>query len=235
MELSKLGVTFGEYRTLEDWGLKWTALKIEGAKPKTHKVDIPGRQVPLDVTEKEEGGLLYENRKINLEFSCYRVYPSGMQPKDSQISNLIAGRDMTIILGTEPDCSWKGRVFVESSISPENYGVLLVNMEIDAEPYRHWSGDLWPWDSFSFVDGVVPAQNVPVDGSTDIVLPAMYRPGTPKVIPSTAMTITCNGKTWNLAAGKAVTLTGVEVFKEDVTIHVSGTGQLSVVLSGETL
>ena len=53
MELSKLGVTFGEYRTLEDWGLKWTALKIEGAKPKTHKVDIPGRLLPLDVTEKE--------------------------------------------------------------------------------------------------------------------------------------------------------------------------------------
>lgn len=235
MDLSRLGVSFDQYHTLRDWGLKWVDLKISGAKAKTKAIEIPGRKVPIDATEAEFGRLTFENRTISLDFLHPRVFPAGMQPKDSQIANLISGQRVKIVLDTEPDCYWLGRPFVESSVDPARFGSLSVHMDIDVEPYRHWSGDLWPWGSFSFVDGVVPTQSVDISGSKTITLPAMYRPGTPKVVTDSAMTFQSGTKNWTTTPNQALTLSDITVFKDNVSLQVSGTGTLSIVLFGETL
>lgn len=234
MELGKLGVSFDAYHTRRDFGLRWLDMDITGARAKTAMIEIPGRRTPIDASEAAYGGLTYSNRKITLKFVRPHTPPYAFQPYDSKIENFISGQRMKVILDTEPDCYWIGRASVQSEINAGAYGIMSVTVTIEAEPYRHWSGDLWPWDSFSFVDGIVPMQKAEVSGSKTLKLPAMYRPGTPKVLSDAAMAITCGEKSWTTEANKAFEIP-LEVFKEDVTLSITGTGTISIVLSGETL
>ena len=51
IESAKKGVKFNDLHSFHDFGLILTSLDTGEPEPKTHYIEIPGRQNPLDITE----------------------------------------------------------------------------------------------------------------------------------------------------------------------------------------
>lgn len=235
MKKRRFGASFNDtYHTVRDWGLICTDQDISGPEAQTKYINIPGRKTSLDVTE-YAGSLTYKPRKLTLTY-VKRISPMMFQPLTSAIGNAIAGKKMKIRLDTEPDCYWIGRSDVDAE-SNDHGCEAEITVKCEVEPYRYWGGDKWPWDSFSFVDGVVPImKNVEVSGSKTITLPAMYRPGHPAITVKSGQGLTVSGPGINSTPlGTDPVTLPLEVYRTDKTITLTGSGTVDIVLSGETL
>lgn len=114
-----LGVTLNGNHTGTEWGLHWTSCDISEPVPITSYVDIPGRKTKLDATESLFGSVTFENRTITLGFWAKTTWAQWMA-LTSKIQTAIGGRWCKIVLDTEPDKYWMGRVTVSSSMSADN-------------------------------------------------------------------------------------------------------------------
>lgn len=134
--MSKLGVSFDGTHTLRAWGLHWSDYSISAPTARTNIVDIPGAKVRLDLTEALYGKATYDNRTITMDF-WIDTDRKGWMTLTSKIQNAIGGRRCKIVLDTDPDYYWQGRVTVDSTMSSDSPRLAFFTITADVEPYKY--------------------------------------------------------------------------------------------------
>ena len=125
---------FEKFHTYQDWGFILVSRPDTGTPvPRTYKVEIPGADGDLDLTEATTGEVKYGNRQMNFKLRAMIPLEEQEQLK-SDIYNAIHGRKMAIYLDEDPDHYYTGRVEVKSF----KRSCCKVDMEItvDAEPFK---------------------------------------------------------------------------------------------------
>ena len=128
------GVTFDNVHSYNAWRLMLkSAPEISPPEPKTYYVDILGAHGQMDLSEALAGKVLYNNRKIKLEF----IYAEGRNEWTfiyyGQILNELHGKVKTIKFDDDPFSTYKGRVTVGT---PDVYkGCITLPVTVECEPF----------------------------------------------------------------------------------------------------
>lgn len=169
--------------TWKDWKIVPTSRPVfRPPAVKTVKVDIPGADGILDMTESLTGEVHYNNRTGSIEFQVenknnwYDVY--------SEIMDYLHGQQMRAILDDDFAYYYNGRFSVNEWRS-EQYRSKIV-IDYDVEPYKYEifsSLEDWEWDSFNFETGIIREyKELIVDEMLVFDIEGSRRPVLPKII-----------------------------------------------------
>ena len=216
----------------EGWDLVLTGFTIEDAQARKYQVQVPGRDGVLDLSD-ALGGVYYENREIEMRFSCVNYVAERFHLLASTMRNAIDGRTVRVIFSDDQAYFWRGRPQVTAEWRGR-FSTIVVSMS--AEPFKYSttsSYEPWLWDSFNFVTGVITQQSdIALTGSTvTLTLPIDHARGKPTLWLNTgsAQAKLSTDKNWHTLKG------GANVFPEirqsadsAVTLMLNGTGSVGV-------
>lgn len=215
------------YNSAEDWNLVLNGFTISDAEARKFAVSVPGRDGALDLSD-ALGGVYYENRKIEVRFTCVNYVAERFHLLASVVRNALDGKVARVIFSDDLAFFWRGRPQVSAEWGGMNYSKLTVSL--DAEPYKLnvvSSYDAWRWDSFNFVNGVITqASDIELSGSTEsITLPKDPARGKPTLWLNTgsARARLSGEQTWHTLKA------GANVFPE---IRMSATAESTLILNG---
>lgn len=126
------GTTFGEWHSHRDLGLIQQSVDVQPAPPKLNLVDVPGADGSKDLSTQPAGRVVFGDRTITWTFA---LYPGdNWAAKHRQVSNLLNGLACEIVLDTDPDYYYQGRL----SVSQYRLEGLLRQITIEAvcRPYK---------------------------------------------------------------------------------------------------
>ena len=169
-----IGVTFGDKHTWRDWGLKWLGCELPMPEPRTISVEVPGLDGVLDYTQALTDEACLANREIVLTFDRMDADLASWQRVYSQIAAACHGKKLRIILDTDPDYYYYGRVSL--SASKESERVSQVVFTVDADPYKELS----------------------VSGSRTVTCIGVQRPVIPVFYCSAAMSVSFGGQSYQI-------------------------------------
>lgn len=204
------GVTFGDLHSKRDFGLLLESKEIGSPTVKTEKIDIPGADGVLDMTD-FFGGPKYEN--VTHKFDFILSDRNSLLSVFTAVKNAIHGKKVRIILDDDPSFFYMGRCFVSSFTSSKGIGTISV--ECDCEPWKYKAAET-----------VVTKT---VSGSARITLNNSRRHVVPKVKITSSGSIRLTYQTvnvWNLAAGE-YTLPDLELVEGENIVDASGTGSVT--------
>ncbi len=126
------GVKFGDIHTSE-FGIYLSSVSIGEATVKEHRLDIPGANGTLDLTD-FFGSIAYENRKITLKFT-FPQHNDELLSVYSSFQQAVHGKHFdSIILDDDSEHHYVGRV----SVGTLKKGVIsAVTVECECEPYKY--------------------------------------------------------------------------------------------------
>ena len=117
-----------------DWHLVPTSRPvIAPPKKKTTRVDIPGADGVLDLSEVVSGKPTYNNRTGTIEF----LVQNGFKPwaeMYSTVMNYLNGTKKKMILNDDPDYYYEGTIIVSNWVSEQHYSKITI--EYDLYPYK---------------------------------------------------------------------------------------------------
>ena len=234
-----LGVTIivgdKKIHTFNDWKLKWFEINISSPEPKKYTVDIPGRDGYLDLTESLMGDVKYNNRIITLNFEIDGDYFE-WATISSMINDFCHGQKAKIILDTDFNYYWEGRITLSSTKEEYSFGEL--ELTIDADPYKYEkinSLENWEWDEFSFVDGIIREyKDLEVNGTLNLIIAGRRKKIYPYITCSSAMDVIFKDKLYNLKKGTTQVL-GIALVEGENILTFSGNGTVSVEYRGGSL
>lgn len=147
----------GGFHTARDWGLYWTDFDLTAPEVETKYVTVPGRHGVLDLSEALTGSVVYHNRTLSASFAVPCTMPNWHQ-RYSDIVSAIHGKNVSIVLDTDPDYYYHGRCTVSSIRETAVHSTFSIT--VDVAPYKytcrmHTLSD-WLWDPFDFVSGILP-------------------------------------------------------------------------------
>lgn len=150
-----LGELYTAMNTWADWKLIPSSRPfVEMPPPKTEYVDLPGRLLPLDLSEALVGHLLYGTRTGEWEFYVTNDYPgyNWATLRDSMAS-YIHGKRHRVILEDDPFWYYEGRLTFDWETG-SNWS--MVNIGYDLGPFKR--------------ELILPAayQNIRVSDSTNV-------------------------------------------------------------------
>ena len=184
-----------KFNTYKDFYLVPTSLPVISAPGvKTNTIDIPGANGSIDLTESLTPYPVYKNRTGSLEFAVlndrreyYEMYKNihNMNSKNaisgshawtllySDIMNKLHGRKVRLYLvDDDPEWYYEGRIAVNSWKTSNDGKWPIVTLDYELYPYKlsiktsiESSNARWLWNPFSFIDGVIPRDEV-IDGET---------------------------------------------------------------------
>ncbi len=196
-----MNVTIGEKKTYDDWGLLLQSLVISMPEAKISQVDIPGADGVIDLTE-AMGTVKYNNRDLQMTFDV-KGDPENWHSLTSQIGDYLHGKRLKIILDTDPDYYYIGRLALNSEKS--NYLINRITITGNMEPYKYElfsSLEDWLWDSFDFETGVIREyKDLVVNGSLTVDVPGTRKEVIPTITASAAMQVEWKGIRYDLLAG----------------------------------
>lgn len=128
-----LGLTIGEKHTYYDFDLRLLTFKVSLPEPVTNKVEIPGMNGDLDLSEALTGEIVYKNRTLTAEFIMEEQDEAELQRRMNSINNLLHGITHAIIPDMDSVYEYKGRVIV--SFAPMGC-YQLVTVTADVFPYK---------------------------------------------------------------------------------------------------
>lgn len=201
------GITFGNLHSFDDLDLILTSKEIGSPEVKENKIDIPGADSELDLTE-FFGEAKYSNVKHKFEFSTI-VPASEFLSLFSTIKNSLHGKKMRIILDGDPHFYYVGRLHVSSFKNDKNIG--QISIEADCEPYK-----------YKLEKTVVQAT---IANSATATLTNSRKRAVPEVKIETtgSIRIEYQGNIWDLGAG-SYTLPELELVEGANTVTLTGTG-----------
>lgn len=231
-------ITFGDKNTFDDWHLIPTSRPIIAPPPfRSHTEDIPGGFGSLDLSEALTGYPLYDNRTGSLEFAVVNDRWPDWSLAYQTILNYLHGRRMKMILEDDPSYYYIGRFTVDDWDSGENYSTITINY--DLYPYKKQlvsTSEQWVWNSFDFDYGYIAEYfNLTVNGSLSVTVKACGEPTVPVITSTASMTVTVNGKTYNLSAGRNYITSLVAPPNTDTTYKFTGNGTISIDYRGGVL
>lgn len=207
------GIRFGVYHSYNDLNLILTAKEMGAPAVKTQKIDIPGADGTLDLTD-FFGEPKYEDVTHRFDFST-TVPQEEFITLFSRIKNAIHGRKMRVILDDDPLFFWMGRCHVSKFTNEKGIGT--ISIECDCEPYKYKT------------EHTVISQVV--SGTHTVTLTNSRKRAVPEVqIYTTAGSIRIehNGNRWNLGNG-SFTLPELELVHGANTVTVTGNGTVTFV------
>lgn len=128
------GISFGDTHSYYDLNLILSEVKIPPAKPKTTYVDVPGADGSLDLTE-ANGEVRYSDRECTFLFTVHPLDSSTWEEKQTEVSNLLNGRDFKITLDKDDEFYYQGRCTVSGYASDKNVKQITVAAKV--KPYKY--------------------------------------------------------------------------------------------------
>lgn len=134
------GITFNNIHSFRNLNLLLSKAEIPPATPKTNYVDVPGSDIPLDLTE-ALGKVHYSPRECKFTFT---MNPSGglsegaFEAKKKEVSNALNGLACTITLDKDPDYFYKGRCSVDEYLSDKKIRQFVIKATV--HPYKYKNG-----------------------------------------------------------------------------------------------
>ncbi len=205
------GITFGSLHSYRDLRLILESKEMGAPEVKVNKVDIPGADSSLDLTD-FFGEVKYDDVKHKFQFTS-------IEPQDtflsqfSTIKNAIHGKKVRIILDDDPSFFYLGRCFVSSFTNAKGIGT--VSVECECEPYK-----------YRLAKTTVTKA---VNGTESITLTNGRKRAVPEVSIDTSDNITIvfgSSNVWALSRG-SYTLPELELKEGDNTVTVTGTGTIA--------
>lgn len=227
-----IGVTFGDKHSFDDFGIYLTSKTINPPEPQTNTISVPLRDGSIDLTESLTNDVKYNDRKIDMTFSV--VHPMEQwSDKVSEIENYLHGKRMKVVFDDDANYYYIGRLKVNEWSSQKSIGKLVI--ECVADPYKYDIQDDWLWDSFDFENGYISeSENIPVSGSTTVVIVGKRKKTYPTITASSAMTVAYNGATYNLTEG-INKLYDMILDEGENTLTFSGSGSVLIEYTGGSL
>lgn len=224
-----MDIIFGTYDAEKDLGLSLLDVDIGSPDVKEELIDIPGSNGVIDHTEATTGYPTYKNVKHKLTFDFVNKNYQVWQSQAGYIKDLLHGKKMRVYFG-EGSWYYYGRISVASEKVNSKYGKLEI--ELDAYPYRisdKSSLEPWLWDPFNFeTDYVTEAfADVVINGTREVKVVGSAMPVEPVFVCSSPMTVTFNGGTYSLPAGRSST-PDIQILQGDNIFTFSGTGTVSI-------
>lgn len=175
---------------------------VQPPEPKTFFQDIPGADGSLDLSTAISGHLVYNRRKITLNFGC--GYEMEKWPGIfSEILRLFHGKEGHLIFDEDPNYYYTGRMIVSKYSRTQTLGTFTI--ALDADPYKYElfaSDEDWLWDLFSFDDGIIREyKDIPVSDSYTLTIPGTERWVVPEITVTSDMTVDFDGGTYELKTG----------------------------------
>ena len=226
-----IGVTFGDKHSFDDFGIYLTSKTINPPEPQTNTISVPLRDGSIDLTESLTNDVKYNDRKIDMTFSV--VHPMEQwSDKVSEIENYLHGKRMKVVFDDDANYYYIGRLKV-NEWSQKSIGKLVI--ECVADPYKYDIQDDWLWDSFDFENGYISeSENIPVSGSTTVVIVGKRKKTYPTITASSAMSVAYNGATYNLTEG-INKLYDMILDEGENTLTFSGSGSVLIEYTGGSL
>lgn len=227
-----IGVTFGDKHSFDDFGIYLTSKTINPPEPQTNTISVPFRDGSIDLTESLTNDVKYNDRKIDMTFSV--VHPMEQwSDKVSEIENYLHGKRMKVVFDDDANYYYIGRLKVNEWSSQKSIGKLVI--ECVADPYKYDIQDDWLWDSFDFENGYISeSENIPVSGSTTVVIVGKRKKTYPTITASSAMSVAYNGATYNLTEG-INKLYDMILDEGENTLTFSGSGSVLIEYTGGSL
>lgn len=227
-----IGVTFGDKHSFDDFGIYLTSKTINPPEPQTNTISVPLRDGSIDLTESLTNDVKYNDRKIDMTFSV--VHPMEQwSDKVSEIENYLHGKRMKVVFDDDANYYYIGRLKVNEWSSQKSIGKLVI--ECVADPYKYDIQDDWLWDSFDFENGYISeSENIPVSGSTTVVIVGKRKKTYPTITASSAMPVAYNGATYNLTEG-INKLYDMILDEGENTLTFSGSGSVLIEYTGGSL
>ena len=200
----------GEKSAYYDWDIVLTKADIPLPSVKTSSVDIKGANGILDLSEVLTGDVCYGNRNIKLTFAMMedRDYYSTM----SDIANYLHGKKVTLKLTNDDEYFYSGRATINDWDYSPGKGALVI--AISADPFKY----------------CVTESNMVVNLSNEtksLTIPNKRMRVTPTLIVSGSVTMSFEGKTYTLQAGKQQLLNFV-LSEGNNNVSFSGTGSVKI-------
>ena len=129
-----IGLTIGGKHTYDDFGLKMLSFYVSFPKVYEEKINVPGRNGPLDISEALTGEPIYQDRKLSSKYDLYGPNLALRDEKISEISNYIHGKYLRIVHDKYPEFYYEGRITIDSK--QKNALFHEVTIEADIKPFK---------------------------------------------------------------------------------------------------
>lgn len=226
-------VTFGTKNSYSDFGLILTSKEIGFPEPKLEQINLAGMDGVLDLSESLTDDIKFETRLLTFTFAVINpiLRWSGVV---SEVANYLHGKRIRINMDFDSGYYYVGRCKINSFKSEKRIGELVIECECD--PYKvevNATGEYWIWDTFSFVNGFIRTNEIEFTTSKTVNLQNLRKVVSPTFICSKAMTVSFNGKTYNLSSGSN-TIYDIRLQEGTnyVTFNCSGTGKVKIEYQG---
>ncbi len=129
------GITFGEFNTVDDWGLCMSAKKVPLPAPKTTYVSVPGRDGDIDMTEALDGVVHYDDRPASFTFELLEGTVRDRIGRIDKIIKALHGKMLQIVDQDDyPGYYLVGRVTVDEVKHTKAY--TTVKISATCRPWR---------------------------------------------------------------------------------------------------
>lgn len=230
------GIWFDEVHTCKDWGLKLISMAIPMPETKTNYLEIPGANGAVDLTEVLTGDASYNNREgIEFVFESVGDYVD-WHSLTSKIANYLHGRKRKIIIDSDPNYYYVGRMVLDSQKTDEVMNHIVITGTTNPFKYEKTSStEPWFWDSFSFIDGIIRNYgNLQVNGNLSLKIYGRRMRIVPDITVSAAMDVTYLGKTYHLSKGKNK-IYDIHLSEGENILKFTGNGTISIDYRGGSL
>ena len=205
------GITFGNLHSYNDLNLILESKEIGSPGVKENKIDIPGADGSLDLTD-FFGEPKYEDVTHKFDFSTI-VPQAQFLSLFSTVKNSLHGKKMRIIIDDDPLFFYQGRIKVLPFTNEKNIG--KISIECDCEPYK-----------YKLAKTVV---STAVSGTKVISLTNSRKRAVPEVTIATSGSMNLvfqSVNVWDLGSG-SYTLPELELVEGVNTVTVTGTGNIT--------
>ncbi len=129
------GISFDETHSYHDLNLILSAVQIPPAKPKTKYIDIPGADGSLDLSE-ALGEIKYSDRECSFTFTMLPTDFTTWEEKQTEVSNLLNGKEVKIVLDKDDEYFYKGRCTVDSYSEKKKIRQIVVKAKVHPFKYK---------------------------------------------------------------------------------------------------
>lgn len=189
------GMKIGEFHSYKDFGLVPTSKPVINLpSPKLEYLEIPGRQGEIDVTESFAGEVIYEMRTGSFEFLVSD--PEKWQEVYRKLLSTVHGKRISLVLDTEKDYVYQGRIWVSDFKSDKNYS--LITLDYRLEPYKYSMEDMKNDEIIHKLDrvAITKSKTVTIPFDSDMTIVPEFNNITENVI-----TLNFEGRTFTLPKG----------------------------------
>lgn len=128
------GIYFDDIHSYYDMDLILSEADIPPAKPKTTYIDIPGADGSLDISE-AHGEIRFSDRECVFTFTMKPTDSMTWEEKQTEISNLLNGKTMKIVLDKDDEYYYTGRCTVDDYSVDKKIRQIVV--KVKAKPYKY--------------------------------------------------------------------------------------------------